>query len=271
MTSPGSTRLIQSRDNPLLQRIRKLQRDPVAYRKLGQFWAEGEHLLLALQARGQRAEQLVVSESAWQQPSAPDWADTAREVVVLPDRLFTEVSDLPSPAGVGLLCAFSPPLEPLTGVATVVLDRLQDAGNVGSVLRTASAMGVRQVIALKGTAGLWSPKVLRAGMGAQLALHLLEAADERLLDGLDVPLVATSSHGGQRLHEAALPEPAAWVFGHEGQGVSASLLARCALTVRIPQPGGEESLNVAAAAAICVYESMRQRLAKVTAEDRRGA
>ena len=139
--------------------------------------------------------------------------------------------------------------------ASVVLDRLQDAGNVGSILRSAAALGVAQVLALKGTAALWSPKVLRAGMGAHFALHLIEGLDETALAGLRVPLVGTSSHGGSLLRDAALPRPCAWVFGHEGQGVSAALQARCTLTVRIPQPGGEESLNVAAAAAICLYES----------------
>jgi TrmH family RNA methyltransferase len=75
--------------------------------------------------------------------------------------------------------------------------------------------------------------------------------------------VATSSHAGDALTRAALPWPCAWVLGHEGQGVAAALLARCALQVRIPQPGGEESLNVAAAAAVCLYESVRRRLGGV--------
>jgi TrmH family RNA methyltransferase len=92
-------------------------------------------------------------------------------------------------------------------------------------------------------------------MGAHFALRLVEGLDESALAALAVPLVATSSHGGATLHQAALPAPCAWVLGHEGQGVSAALLQRCALQVRIPQPGGEESLNVAAAAAICLYES----------------
>jgi len=117
---------------------------------------------------------------------------------------------------------------------------------------------VRQVLALKGTAALWSPKVLRAGMGAHFGLRLLEGLDEADLQDLCVPLVATSSHAGHLLPHARLPQPCAWVLGHEGQGVSAALLARCALQVRIPQPGGEESLNVAAAAAVCFYESARR-------------
>jgi RNA methyltransferase, TrmH family len=135
---------------------------------------------------------------------------------------------------------------------------VQDPGNVGSILRSAAAFGVPQVLALKGTVALWSPKVLRAGMGAHFALRLLEGVDEGDLAALQLPLVATSSHAGSLLPAAPLPRPCAWVLGHEGQGVGAALLACCALQVRIPQPGGEESLNVAAAAAVCLYESARR-------------
>jgi RNA methyltransferase, TrmH family len=143
--------------------------------------------------------------------------------------------------------------------ASVVLDRLQDAGNVGNILRSASAFGFGQVIALKGTVALWSPKVLRAGMGAHFGLRLIELATDDALAALSVPMLATSSHASRAIHEVPLPWPCAWVMGHEGQGVSATLLRRCAESLRIPQPGGEESLNVAAAAAVCLYESARQR------------
>jgi TrmH family RNA methyltransferase len=95
-------------------------------------------------------------------------------------------------------------------------------------------------------------------MGAHFGLHLVEGLEVDALGALAVPLVATSSHAEATLPRAALPAPCAWIFGHEGQGVSPDLMARCALTVRIPQPGGEESLNVAAAAAICLYESARR-------------
>ena len=151
-----------------------------------------------------------------------------------------------------------PTAEPQAGVASVVLDRVQDAGNVGSILRSAAAFGVGQVVALKGCAALWSPKVLRAGMGAHFALRMVEAAGSAALDSLHVPLVATDAHEGQALPSARLPAPCAWLFGHEGQGLDASLIARCALTVRVPQPGGQDSLNVAAAAAVCLYESVRR-------------
>lgn len=142
----------------------------------------------------------------------------------------------------------------------MLLDRLQDPGNVGTILRSAAALGVQQVLALKGTAALWSPKVLRAGMGAHFALHLVEGLAVDDLADLGLPLIATSSHAEHALPSLRLPAPCAWVFGHEGQGVDAALLQRCALTVRIPQPGGEESLNVASAAAICLYESARQAM-----------
>lgn len=247
------TRAITSRDNPLVARVRKLAKDGSAYRREGQVWLEGEHLCSALRARGRPARQALVAESAWTaQPALRDLAAWASDVAVLPDALLRAASGLESPAPIGFLVDVEPAAAPLAGVATVVLDRVQDAGNVGSILRSAAALGVRQVLAIKGTAALWSPKVLRAGMGAHFALHLMESLDEV---AVDVPLVATSSHGGVDLRQAALPSPCAWVFGHEGQGVDAALMARCALTVRIPQPGGEESLNVAAAAAVCLYES----------------
>jgi len=187
-----------------------------------------------------------------------DLAATAPKVAVLPDALMRQLGTLESPAPIGfVLAAPAGATTPLAGVASVVLDRLQDAGNVGSILRSAAAMGVAQIVALKGTAALWSPKVLRAAMGAHFALHLVEDASIEALDALQMPLLATSSHAAMALPHAELPHPSAWIFGHEGQGVAEALLARCALTVCIPQPGGQESLNVAAAAAICLYESSR--------------
>ena len=254
-----NVKAISSRDNPLLVRLRKQAGDPGAYRKLGEVWIEGEHLCSAFVARGGVAPQAVIGESAWQQPALRRIASTAAQVAVVPDALMAGLSTLESPAPIGFAVPWSgaATLEP--AAASIVLDRLQDAGNVGNILRSASAFGFTQVIAIKGTAALWSPKVLRAGMGAHFALRLIEAADVDALATLTVPLLATSSHAARALHEAALPWPCAWVMGHEGQGVSAALMARCAESLRIPQPGGEESLNVAAAAAVCLYESARQR------------
>lgn len=250
---------VSSRDNPLLARLRKLIRDPGGYRRLGQVWLEGEHLCAACVARGPAVTQAVLSETGWADAGLRALAVRASRIAVLSESLFAGLSPLELQARIGFLIETPAGSVVQGGLASVVLDRLQDAGNVGSVLRSAAALGVVQVVALKGTAALWSPKVLRAGMGAHFALRLVESADAGDLDALAVPLVATSSHAERSIAEGALPEPCAWVFGHEGQGVDAALLARCAQTRRIPQPGGEESLNVAAAAAICLYESLRQR------------
>jgi len=251
---------ITSRDNPLLARVRRLLGDPGASRRLGQVWLEGEHLCSALRQRQLPAAQALISETAWQGDSQlRELATWAAKTAVVSQAQFKALSGLESPASIGYLIDLpsAPALE--ASAPTVVLDRLQDAGNVGSILRSAAALGVRQVIALKGTAALWSPKVLRAGMGAHFALSLFDGAATELLDELQLPLVATSSHAPASLPDAALPRPCAWVFGHEGQGVAPALLARCALQLRIPQPGGEESLNVAAAAAICLYASAVSR------------
>lgn len=249
---------ISSRDNALLVRLRRLSQDATAYRRVGQAWLEGDHLCRAFVQRGGVAAQAVFTDEAWQQPALRALATGATRTALVPSALFAGISSLPSPALMGFLIDLPAAGALQADAATLVLDRVQDAGNVGSMLRSAAAFGVRQVVALKGTAALWSPKVLRAGMGAHFGLALIDGAEPALLDALAVPLVATSSHAGLELPQAPLPVPCAWVMGHEGQGVDAALLARCALTVRIPQPGGEESLNVAAAAAVCLYESVRR-------------
>ncbi|MBS0436377.1 MAG: RNA methyltransferase [Proteobacteria bacterium] len=253
-------RTISSKDNPLLVRVRKLLADPGGYRKLGEVWLEGEHLCAAFVQRGGRPLQAIVSAEGLLQPALRELAGHAAAVAVVPGELMAALSTLESPPAIGFVVA-TPTAPAITPDApSLVLDRLQDAGNVGTILRSAAAFGFTQVVALKGTAALWSPKVLRAGMGAHFGLRLVEGVEADALAALRVPLLATSSHAAQALHEVDLPWPCAWVMGHEGQGVSAALAQRCAMTLRIPQPGGEESLNVAAAAAVCLYESARQRV-----------
>ena len=251
MTAP---QLISSRDNPQLRALRKLSGDNTGYRKSGRVWVEGEHLCSAALVRGVRPARAVVAQSLWADGHSP-WAGVASSTLVLPDALFKGISALESPAAIGFVMDVPVPdaLDP--AAASVVLDRVQDAGNVGSILRSAAAFGFKQVIALPGTAALWSPKVLRAAMGAHFGLTLFEGLDEQAFADLRLPLVATSSHAGALIQDAQLPFPCAWVLGHEGQGVSPALMARAALQVRIGQPGGEESLNVAAAAAICLHAS----------------
>lgn len=249
---------IRSRDNALLKELRRLSQDSTAYRTQRRVWVEGDHLCRAALARGVKPEIAVFSEALWT-TAAGTWETAAHRSIVVADELFAGLSGLESPAHIAFVIEL-PEAGPLDALAaTVVLDGLQDAGNVGAILRSAAAFGFRQVAALKGSAALWSPKVLRSGMGAHFAMRLLEVPDVHVLDTLRVPLLATSSHQGEFLHRAKLPWPCAWVFGHEGQGVSRDVAMRAARWLRITQPGGEESLNVAAAAAICLHASAAGR------------
>ena len=199
---------VRSRDNPLLKDLRKLAQDAGAYRKLGRVWLEGDHLCRAARERGLRPGIAVFSETFWARGRF-EWGVVSDRLVVVADDLLAGISGLESPAPMGFVLDLParPALQP--DAATVVLDRLQDAGNVGSILRSAGAFGFSQVVALKGTAALWSPKVLRAGMGAHFGLRLIEVASPDELQALSVPLLVTSSHGGEFLHRTTLPWPCA--------------------------------------------------------------
>lgn len=269
--------IITSTANAQIKAIRVLAQKSTGYKTAGQIWLEGEHLcdayLLALEKPKIGAlptlQTVVLSDSA-----RPRWMarlecmlskgllDIACEAIAAPDTLFDSLSGLPSSGGLGFVIK-QPQLEHAIQKTahTVILDGVQDAGNVGSILRSAAAFGVSQVLALEGTAALWSPKVLRAAMGAHFALHLVE--DLAVSDiQLDVPILATHVHAGEFLHQLQvakeIPNPCAWVMGSEGQGVSQALLDKAFQRVKIEQLS-EESLNVAAAAAVCLYASMRTK------------
>ena len=254
---------VSSRDNPLVKELRKLVQSSTAYRKQRRVWLEGDHLCRSALERGMQPVLAVFAESFW--PLGQQiWGQAAIKNIVIADALLPEISGLESPARMGFVMDLPAEVPVQPGAASVILDRLQDAGNVGSILRSAAAFGFGQVIALKGTAALWSPKVLRAGMGAHFGLRLVEGVDAQALAQLQVPIVVTSSHQGIFLHQLMadkkLPMPCAWAMGHEGQGVGDTLMASAGLKVRIDQPGGEESLNVAAAAAICLFASSTSRI-----------
>jgi RNA methyltransferase, TrmH family len=267
--------IITSRDNPLVKELRRIAQDGAAYRKTGRVWIEGEHLCDAAQARGLKAEIAVISDQK-QHLAGMECARSATKLVVIADAVLREISGLESPAAMGLVLSLPQDMPIEATARSVILDRLQDPGNAGSILRSAAAFGVSQIIALKGTVALWSPKVLRAGMGAHFSLRIVEAASLEHLQDLRHPLALTSSHRGQFLHElqarASLSKEEhsaqdicrqladfSYIFGHEGQGVSEELEALAKAHVRIAQPGGQESLNVAAAAAICLHASAAAR------------
>lgn len=252
---------VSSRQNAWLKQLIRLAQNPSSYLQTGRIWLEGAHLCQAYRDKVGTPEIAVYSESSYHNLSVAALGAQCQQIYVLDDVLFAQISQLQSAAGIGFVIDRNT-VEPTVQAhaPTVLLDRLQDPGNVGSILRSAAALGFHQVIAMQGTCALWAPKVLRAGMGAHFSLNILEQQKPELLgELLKLPLLGTSSHASQTLQQTSLPWPCAWVVGHEGQGMSDALLAACMQTVCIFQPGGEESLNAAIAASICMYESCRQQ------------
>jgi TrmH family RNA methyltransferase len=260
-----SVRLITSRDNAQYKQLRQLASSAQARRKSGRTLLDGVHLCQAwLEHRG--APLLCVAGE-----SARTHAEVAAvlaacdqrgaECLVLPDAMFAPLSQVEH--GVPLMFVVTPPVpeQSLTlDGASLLLDGLQDPGNLGSILRSAAAAGMVRVFCGRGTVSAWSPKVLRAGMGAHFVLDIVEDADlPSLVADATVPVYATSSHASMTIHDADLRTPSAWLFGHEGQGVSAPLLALATRQLSIPQASAVESLNVAASVAVCLFEQLRQQ------------
>ena len=193
---------------------------------------------------------------------------------MLDDRLFARASQVEhGPGPLAIVPTPRPALPPRIDEDAVYLDRVQDPGNVGSILRTCAAVGVRRVLASPGTAFCWSPKVLRAGMGAHFHLDIHEGVHAQALhERVTVAVHATEAGAPTTLFRADLRAPSLWLFGNEGQGLDAGLRAWPAVAaIAIPQQPGIESLNVGVAAAVCLYEQLRQRMAAAPAVSRSAA
>lgn len=255
---------IVSRDNPAFRAWKKLAQSSRERRKAGRTLLEGMHLLTAWTARHGLPEMVLVSERGAAQGEIAAWlaAHPQARVVLLADGLLAELADTETPAGV--LAEVEVPTAdqaPALERDTVLLDGIQDPGNLGTLLRTAAAAGFGQLLLSPDCVGAWSPKVLRAGQGAHFLVQIHEGADlETFLTQFQGASLATALEGAVSLHQARWQGPVAWVFGAEGQGVSPAVLARAGQRIHIPMPGAVESLNVGAAAAICLFETLRRRL-----------
>jgi TrmH family RNA methyltransferase len=255
---------ITSRDNPTYKELKQLAGSSQTLRRAGRTLLDGVHLCQAwLDLRGMPLQALV-SESSLTNPEVAALVqrceDARAHVTALPDALYAPLSQVEH--GVGLMFIVETPLPAAAAGLTmdsVLLDGVQDPGNVGSILRSAAAAGVKQVYCSAGTAFCWSPKVLRAAMGAHFVLEIFEQADlAALIQAAHIPVLATSGYAAERLYDLDLRGPVAWLFGHEGQGVADDLLALATHRVVIPHAGQVESLNVAACAAVCFFEHLRQ-------------
>jgi len=256
---------VSSRDNPFYKELKALAASSQARRKAGRTLLDGVHLCQSWLALRGAPGHCVVSEGALRNSEVADIVARCESlhghVTVLPDALFGAISQVEH--GVHLMFLVETPAlgaPSALRVSAVLLDGVQDPGNVGSILRSAGAAGITQVFCSAGTAFCWSPKVLRAAMGAHFVLEIFENVDlGALIDRSSIPVLAMSGYAQEKLYEVDLRGPVAWLLGHEGQGVADDLMARATHQVVIPHAGQVESLNVAAAAAVCFFEQLRQR------------
>lgn len=257
---------ISSRDNPLYKELKHLASSSQVRRKAGRTLLDGVHLCETYLQHVGMPSLCVVGESARYHPEVAALLTRCdgggNSCVLLPDALYKAISQVEN--GIDILFVIDTPRvpeEPVLLRDAVLLDNLQDPGNLGSILRSAAAAGIGEIFCSPGTAFAWSPKVLRAGMGAHFLLAIHENVDlAALVRAAKVPVLATSSHTKETLYQQQLKQPAAWLFGHEGQGVADELMALATHRIAIPHLGAVESLNVAASAAVCFFEQVRQRL-----------
>lgn len=256
---------IASRTNPFYKQLRKLVRPGSGGGQEGLVWLEGVHLCQEYLQRVGTPRHAVfdAARAGGGELAALVQAVPPERCVALEGGLLEQVSEVAAAQGVGFLIDLPVPVLPeRIAQSCVILDRLQDPGNVGSIVRSCAAAGVGMLLLTVGSARAWSGKVLRAAQGAHFAVAIYEDLDIAVLrQRVAVPVIVTALQHASDLYRTELPAPAAWVFGHEGQGVSADVLAWASHRVAIPQAPGVESLNVAAAAAVCLFEQRRRLLA----------
>lgn len=257
---------IRSRQNARVRHWHALATSARARHESGQTLLDGAHLIAAALDAGQPVAQILLDETRAAQPEIAALRQRAAHLpcTVLSEAVFRHISPVEHPAGILAVLNLPPPapLPAQFAPVTVILEAIQDPGNLGTLLRTAAAAGVQHVHCTPGCARLWSPKVLRAAMGAHFCLPQLteNAHVHDWLAGFDGAILATTLAAGARsLWQTDLSaRPLVWLFGNEGAGLSPALAERATHPVIIPMPGRMESLNVAAAAAVCLFEMARR-------------
>ena len=254
---------IRSRDNAFVKQLIGLAHSSRDRKKAGLTVLDGIHLVRAYCDALGAVQSLAIAESALAEPEIATLLASAggASINVLSDILLKEASALDSPSAV--LAIIPTPLpQPVSthANAMLLLEDIQDPGNVGSMLRSAAAAGISDVLLSKTSAFAWSPKVLRAAQGAHFAVNIVEGVDlSAWLQHATVQSLALSPLAERTLYDCDLRKPTAFMIGNEGAGLSPELLRAASFRVNIPMPGKIESLNAAAAAAICMFELARQR------------
>jgi TrmH family RNA methyltransferase len=246
--------VLASKNNPKVQRWAKLARHARLRRDEGRALIEGPHLVAELLAAGLKPVALLVSESGLGNREIGALLK-GFDPVVLSDSAFRSIADTETPQGIAAEIEIPAAGGSKAGDA-VFLEGIQDPSNVGAILRSAAAFGVVRAVLDRGCADPWSPKTLRAGMGAHFRLGVEQVRSlEDQLAAFAGTLICTVPRDGTPLAKARFERPLGWILGAEGQGISETAARHAKLRVTIPMAAGVESLNVAAAAAICLYEA----------------
>ncbi len=256
-------KLIQSRDNPFYKELVKLGGSARQRSKANQTLLDGAHLLAAYLDSGQVPRHILLNAAALRDEEIAALLTRLGDVPVtqLDDKLFAELSELKTPTGI-LALIDSP--QPQQAVAqsrfALLLEDIQDPGNLGSMLRSAAAAGCDAVFLSPGCADAWSPRVLRAAMGGHFVLQVYERQElSGVARAFTGALLAASLQATHSLYDCDLRGNAAFMIGNEGAGLSGDLLTLATHKITIPMPGKMESLNAAAATAVCLFEAVRQR------------
>ena len=261
---PVAAGVVTSRDNPHFKRLKKLADSARARRQARMTLLDGAHLIEACLLAGGELRTLVLSAHA--PPTLADSfaaASPQARRLVLSEELFALLAPVATPSGVLAEAGWLAPPRPSGPDLVVLLEGIQDPGNLGSILRSAAAAGASAAVLDRACADAWSPKALRGGQGAQFFLPVEESADARAwLAGKALRSVALSPDAETSLYALDLTLPTALLFGNEGAGLTEALCATASVRARIPTPGRIESLNVGAAAAAALFEAVRQRRAR---------
>ena len=253
---------IESAANPHFKSLRQLVDSSRERKASGLSVLDGAHLVQVYEGGIGAPQQLWVSESGLKNNEIKQLVNntSSPQVLLLADRLFDQLSQVATPTGIiAVVKTPRPRPAPADMTACVLLEGIQDPGNVGSILRTAAAAGVRHVLLSKASVHAWSPRVLRAGMGAHFMLEIHEQEDLLAVAARFKGKVVAASRGAAcPVYGCDLTGKVAMMFGNEGGGLTQSLRAAAHEEVSIPMPGPVESLNVAAAVAVCLFERVRQ-------------
>jgi len=252
---------IASADNPKYKSLLKLAQNTRARKRQDKALLDGVHLIESYRDHRVKPELIAISDSGLENPEIQRLLQSLKplEPIVLGDGLFKRLSTVETPTGIVAVIAKPEPTMLKQTETCILLEDIQDAGNLGSILRSAAAAGVKEVFLSPNSVDAWSPRVLRAGMGAHFLLNIHEDSDLiAVTRGFKGRVLAATQKASKSLFDADLRGAVAFVFGNEGGGLSENLAKAANQAIVIPMARGTESLNLAASAAICLFEWVRQ-------------